>query len=224
MRLILNMRSTSPQKEPGRSPNSSPETAQRILDAAVGEFAAHGFAKTTVRAIAAAAGVSPGLVIHHFGSKEGLRTACDDHVFALITEKKAENAKYAVMAMQMMFDDPVMTTAVEYLLKSLLDPSPHGQRYFDHYVDLVESYLADGFAGYSFRHSDDPHGQAATLAVMALAPAMLAQRLESNLGTGDIAETMTRIAPHLLDLYQNGVLDSVPDQTPDTPTKGDDTP
>ncbi len=59
---------------------------------------------------------------------------------------------------------------------------------------------------------------------MALAPAMLAQRLESNLGTGDIAETMTRIAPHLLDLYQNGVLDSVPDQNPDTPTKGDDTP
>ncbi|MBX4377656.1 TetR family transcriptional regulator, partial [Mycobacterium tuberculosis] len=54
------MRSTSPQKEPGRSPNSSPETAQRILDAAVREFAAHGFAKTTVRAIAAAAGVSPG--------------------------------------------------------------------------------------------------------------------------------------------------------------------
>ncbi|RAC10263.1 TetR/AcrR family transcriptional regulator, partial [Burkholderia multivorans] len=84
------MRSTSPQKEPGRSPNSSPETAQRILVAAVREFAAHGFAKTTVRAIAAAAGVSPGLVIHHFGSKEGLRTACDDHVFALITEKKAE--------------------------------------------------------------------------------------------------------------------------------------
>ncbi|GAA1630238.1 hypothetical protein GCM10009700_17270 [Brevibacterium sanguinis] len=211
------MRSTTPRDEPSRSPNSSPETAERILDAAVGEFAAHGFAKATVRGIAAAAGVSPGLVIHHFGSKEGLRTACDDHVFDLITEKKVENAGYAVMAVQMMFDDPAMSTAVDYLLKSLLDPSEHGQRYFDHYVDLVESYIVEGFAGYEFRQSEDTRGQAAMLAVMALAPAMLSRRLEANLGTADVASTMTRLAPHLLDLYWNGVLASAPEQDPVPP-------
>lgn len=214
MRLILNMSSTSSGGKPRRSPNSSPETAERILRAAIGEFAAHGFAKTTVRGIAAAAGVSPGLVIHHFGSKAGLRTACDDHVFTLITEKKAENAKYQVMAMRMMFDDPALATAVDYLLKSLLDPTEHGQRYFDHYVDLVESYLAEGFAGYTFRRSEDPRGQAAMLAVMALAPAMLAGRLQPVLGTDDIGQTMTRLAPHLLDLYANGVLDTVPEAPP----------
>ncbi len=211
------MRSTTPRDEPSRSPNSSPETAERILDAAVGEFAAHGFAKATVRGIAAAAGVSPGLVIHHFGSKEGLRTACDDHVFDLITEKKVENAGYAVMAVQMMFDDPAMSTAVDYLLKSLLDPSEHGQRYFDHYVDLVESYIVEGFAGYEFRQSEDTRGQAAMLAVMALAPAMLSRRLEANLGTADVGSTMTRLAPHLLDLYWNGVLASAPEQSPAPP-------
>src|SRR5699024_1612577 len=86
-------------------------------------------------------------------SKEDLRSACDDHVFERITESKAQNAGYKSMAVQMMFDDPEMSTAVDYLVKSLLDPSEHGQRYFDHYVDVVESYIAAGFAGYTFRQS-----------------------------------------------------------------------
>ena len=207
------MGSTTSDSNSRRSPNTSPETAQRILSAAVAEFARHGFTKTTVRGIAAAADVSPGLVIHHFGSKDGLRSACDDHVFELITSAKARNAEYATMAVQMMFGDPEMSTAVDYLVKSLLDPSEHGQRYFDHYVDLVESYITDGFAGYTFRQSEDPHGQAATIAVMALAPAMLEHRLHSVLGTDDTAETMTRLAPHLLDLYLHGALESVPDNS-----------
>ena len=187
------------------------------------EFAEHGFTKTTIRGIAAAAEVSPGLVIHHFGSKDGLRSACDDHVFDLITNAKARNAEYATMAAQMMFSDPELATSVDYLVKSLLDPIEHGQRYFDHYVDLVESYITDGFAGYTFRQSEDPHGQAAMIAVMALAPSLLDHRLKSVLGTADTTETMTRLAPHLLDLYLHGVLESVPDTTPE-PTQGESEP
>ena len=201
--------------KPTRSPNSSPETAEKILTAAVREFSEHGFTKSTIRSIASAAGVSPGLVIHHFGSKEGLRTACDDHVFAAIAESKAQNAEYAVHAMQMIFDDPDMSTKIDYLMKSLLDPSEHGQRYFEHYVDLVEDYISHGFAGYAFRQSDDPRGQAATIATLALSPSILAQRLQTSLGTNSTAETMTRLAPHLLDLYLNGVLSATPEGQPD---------
>lgn len=46
-----------------------------ILDAALRLFAARGEDATTVRAIAADADVSPALVLHHFGSKDGLRQA-----------------------------------------------------------------------------------------------------------------------------------------------------
>ena len=41
----------------------------RIRLAALELFGAQGFDKTTIRQIATRAGVSPGLVIHHFGSK-----------------------------------------------------------------------------------------------------------------------------------------------------------
>jgi AcrR family transcriptional regulator len=49
--------------------------AARILDAARGEFAEHGSAGTTIRAVARAAEVDPALVYHYFGSKEGLLDA-----------------------------------------------------------------------------------------------------------------------------------------------------
>jgi AcrR family transcriptional regulator len=49
--------------------------AARILDAARGEFAQHGSAGTTIRAVARAADVDPALVYHYFSSKEGLLDA-----------------------------------------------------------------------------------------------------------------------------------------------------
>lgn len=58
----------------------------RIRNAALRLFADHGFDAVTVRRIAAAAEVSPALVLHHYGSKEGLRSACDDHILALTEE------------------------------------------------------------------------------------------------------------------------------------------
>ena len=47
-------------------------TRARILDAAARLFAETGYERTTIRAIAAAAGVDAGLVMHYFGSKEDL--------------------------------------------------------------------------------------------------------------------------------------------------------
>jgi AcrR family transcriptional regulator len=56
---------------------SPPDARDRILLAALESLAEHGERATTVRAVAAAAGVSPSLVIFHFGSKQGLRAAVD---------------------------------------------------------------------------------------------------------------------------------------------------
>lgn len=49
--------------------------AARIVAAARDEFAEHGWAGTTIRAIARAADVDPALVYHYFGSKEKLLDA-----------------------------------------------------------------------------------------------------------------------------------------------------
>jgi AcrR family transcriptional regulator len=47
-------------------------TEARILDAATRIFLDAGYERTTIRAVAAAAGVDAGLVMHYFGSKQEL--------------------------------------------------------------------------------------------------------------------------------------------------------
>src|SRR5438874_13631853 len=59
-------------------------TKARIREAAMKLFGADGVAASSLRAVARAAGVSPGLIVHHFGSKEGLIRAVDEAVVARI--------------------------------------------------------------------------------------------------------------------------------------------
>jgi AcrR family transcriptional regulator len=55
----------------GRRPGG-PDTRGQILEAARESFAHKGFGGTTIRAVAAAAGVDPALVHHYFGAKDDL--------------------------------------------------------------------------------------------------------------------------------------------------------
>lgn len=61
-------------------------TYARIRNAALEGFALAGIASTSIRDVAAAAGVSPGLVQHHFGTKAGLRDAVNAYVIAVAVE------------------------------------------------------------------------------------------------------------------------------------------
>jgi len=58
-------------KPPGRRPAGS-DTAAVILDAARQLFSEKGFDRTTIRAVAATAGVDPALVAHYYKSKQQL--------------------------------------------------------------------------------------------------------------------------------------------------------
>ena len=55
----------------GRRPGPS-QTREAILAAARAAFASNGYAATSVRAVARAADVDPALVLHFFGTKDGL--------------------------------------------------------------------------------------------------------------------------------------------------------
>ncbi|RYB93601.1 TetR/AcrR family transcriptional regulator [Nocardioides oleivorans] len=58
----------------GRRPGA-PDTRAEVLTAARTSFAEKGFRGTTIRAVAASAGVDPALVHHYFGSKDDLFVA-----------------------------------------------------------------------------------------------------------------------------------------------------
>jgi len=55
-----------------RKPRDGEDTRERVLKAAGEQFARHGFAGTSLAAISRACGISDGLILHHFQTKEGL--------------------------------------------------------------------------------------------------------------------------------------------------------
>jgi AcrR family transcriptional regulator len=57
---------------PGSRAEQRRRTEARILDAATQAFLADGYERTTIRGVAAAAGVDAGLVMHYFASKQEL--------------------------------------------------------------------------------------------------------------------------------------------------------
>ena len=71
------MASTSRAARAGRAPRrgrrpGAPDTRAAVLEAARSAFADKGFAGTTIRSVAAAAGVDAALVHHYFGTKDDL--------------------------------------------------------------------------------------------------------------------------------------------------------
>jgi AcrR family transcriptional regulator len=60
-----------PAQDPGKTAKSQ-RTRAAILRAAQELFAAQGYERTTVRDVAARAGIDPAMVMRYFGSKEGL--------------------------------------------------------------------------------------------------------------------------------------------------------
>jgi len=55
----------------GRRPGA-PDTRERIVEVARRAFGARGYDATSLRSIATSAGVDPGLLVHYFGTKEGV--------------------------------------------------------------------------------------------------------------------------------------------------------
>jgi AcrR family transcriptional regulator len=65
------------RKRPGR-PSGSSDTRERILTSALELFARNGIDRTSIRAVAAGAGVDAALVHHYFGTKQQLFAAAID--------------------------------------------------------------------------------------------------------------------------------------------------
>ena len=101
----------------------------RIRNAAFELYAAKGEANTSVREVAQAAGVTHGLVVHHFVNKEGLQRAVRQHVVDLLrqalnsvptggTPAEIGKARDASVA-RMYSENP---TYLRYIRRQLLDP------------------------------------------------------------------------------------------------------
>ncbi|GAA3343880.1 TetR/AcrR family transcriptional regulator [Amorphoplanes nipponensis] len=178
----------------------------RIRDAAIRLFAERGNDATTVRDIAQAAGVSPGLLRHHFGSKEALREACDHYVLDRIVKIKEELYVENKMASPSFLPSvhPTILLSYKYVTRALLDGSPRAAAMFDDMVALTEQWLGKNAPGVT----DDYRAYAAVLVGMQSGMLAMHDHVSRALGA-DIftTEGHLRMAGALTDFYSHPLLD-----------------
>lgn len=168
---ILNMRSASEQP----TGNSGDLTARaRVRDTAIRLFGRDGF-RTSVRSIADEAGVSPGLILHHFTSKEGLRQACDEHVLRMIREYKEKGIQPGTAEQMLASMAAVEESAplVGYAMRSLQSGGNLARSFIDHFVADAEEWIADGVAAGTIRPSRDEKARARFMTVQGFGSLML---------------------------------------------------
>lgn len=118
---------------------TSDDKPDLIRGAALSEFAARGVGATSLREVAETAGVSVGLIQHHFGTKAGLVEAVDQHVTELIRTALASGPGAVTIDD---FGEQVTallvehTTVVDYLARALVEDTPYGSSIFDTLIDM----------------------------------------------------------------------------------------
>lgn len=140
--------------------------AARIRDAAIEQFGQHGFG-AGVRTIAEAAGVSAALVIHHFGSKDGLRAACDDYVAEEIRSGKSASIQSNDPAtwLAQMAEIESYAPLMAYLVRSMQSGSELAKTLWRRMIDNAEQYLDEGVRAGTIKPSRDPKARARFMAM-----------------------------------------------------------
>jgi AcrR family transcriptional regulator len=177
----------------------------RIREAALEHFAHDGYERATIRAIAKTAGVSPGLLRHHYGSKEDLREACDHYVFETLHRVNSE-----ILA------DPGAAAQVQqtskpfgrYVARSLADDSPTVGPIFDELVTMTEAWLARADDSRTDPPAVDRKVRAALVTAMKIGIPLLHEHVSRALGTDMFDPVGERlIALALLDIYSHVLID-----------------
>jgi len=198
------------RKRPGR-PAGSSDTRDRILTNARVLFARNGITNTSIRAVAAAAGVDSALVHHYFGTKEKLFAAAvripidPMDVIGPLRETPIEELGHKIPLMLLPLWDSEMGAGFIATLRSILAGSE---------VNLFRSFIQDVIAAEVGTRVDNPAGTgiiriqfvASQLVGVMMARYILELEPFSSLPPEQIADT---IAPNL-QRYLTGDLPDLP--------------
>ena len=182
----------------------------RIRDAALAAFGTLGFAGASLKVIAEQAGVSQPLIVHHFGSKEGLRAACDEHVRTTIREQK----------LAAMSEGPQLDTLaalrratgsranLRYLTRMLVDGAPGIDELIDELIEDGLVYEAEGIRTGVMKPSRHRRERMVVLVLWQLGLLMLHEQLDRLIGV-DLLGEPEQMGPYLLpvvEMFSEGVM------------------
>ncbi len=174
-----------------RAEERTTATREAIRDAAIARFGRDGL-DAGLRAIAADAGVSPALIVHHFGSKDGLRAACDAHVLAVVHAQKSaavsQGGPGAMLAAMASLDEYVPVVA--YCLQAVQAGGEIARLFLEQFIADAEEYIAEGVAAGTIKPSRDEKARATYLTLSGFSAILLDMRLHPPADPGDLGAIM----------------------------------
>lgn len=163
--------------------------AAQIREAAMRLFGERGLAAVSVRDVAAAAGVSPALVIHHYKSKAGLKRAVDERAMATLTDMfvraaQAGTSAHSTMSMVDVFSSDIAgaPSLLPYLRRLLIDGGEAATELFRAMYQVTLAALAAMRAAGLVTASDREDVRAAFLLVNDLGAVILREQIADVLG------------------------------------------
>jgi AcrR family transcriptional regulator len=158
-----------------------------------------------MRSIAEAAGVSVGLVQHHFGTKDGLRQACDERVMALVRAKVA-NAGPGGRLTDPEFLWSLHNAAVPvmpYVARVALEVDDRAAALFDEVAALTAAWLTGQWPERFAAGAERTRSAAAVLLAMSMSTTVMHHQLVRLLELGpDEPIPSPRVGIATLDVYQ----------------------
>jgi TetR/AcrR family transcriptional regulator, regulator of cefoperazone and chloramphenicol sensitivity len=184
---------------PRNVPVAEPTNEDRIRDAALATFAAHGIAATSFRMVAEAAGVSIGLVQHYFKSKAALIAAVDDHVLEVVGLTMDSGPLPTGRDDILTEAGHRMTTLIaenaivlEYAARSLVENEAIGSVIFDGLL-AVSIAQRDHFMEHKLTREDlDPEWSALNPLILRIGAIMLRPHIERYLGRSFVDPTQLK--------------------------------
>jgi TetR/AcrR family transcriptional regulator, regulator of cefoperazone and chloramphenicol sensitivity len=201
-----------------------------IRNAALRLFAQHGHDAVTVREIASQAGVSAALVLHHFGSKDGLRTEVDAYAAqafdvildSLPSENLAEmltnGSSSASLAEAFARAFPPGSPLPAYLRRLLLTNDPAAAALFGRWYATTRTLLDAMVKTGAARPTDDPAVRAAFFLVNDLALILLRNPIATAIGVDPLTLAgIERWSAEATEVYSRGAFVAPPahDVAPD---------
>jgi AcrR family transcriptional regulator len=182
----------------------------RIRDAAITCFAATGF-DATVRTIAAQAGVSAGLITHHFGSKEALREECDAEVLRRILELKVDTIRMPPsQAIGRIAELDEFGSSFGYTLRSVREGGEVGRAFLRGMIDDAREYVAAAIEAGMVKPSADEEARLELLVTQSVGGMLLQLTLRGETDFSDGAALIHSLSESttfsLLELYTQGLL------------------
>ncbi|KUI18396.1 hypothetical protein AU191_03910 [Mycolicibacterium acapulense] len=185
-----------------RSPEDLTARA-RIRDAALVQFAEKGIRGATIKSIAEQAGVSPGLVQHHFGTKDKLREACDAAVVEIFRRRTAQGALTGEITNRQFMADLIEASPllIRYLARAAVDGGPAAAAVLDELAAGAQEFLTHTWPERFPPGSRQAHDAAAVMCAMHSGVLLLHDQLARQMGSSLEGTDSTRIGLAMVELY-----------------------